>query len=268
VKRNAVKIPIHQIDAFADRLFLGNPAAVCHLERWLPDDLMQKIAMENNLAETAFFLRQGGDRFAIRWFTPAVEVDLCGHATLATAFVIFELEGFFSSLIEFDSRSGILRVKHDGDLLTLDFPADIARKTAVPKGLSDALGASPVEAYEGKTDIMLVFKTRKEIEAMTPDFGRLAELPVRGVIVTAEGGDVDFVSRFFAPRVGIPEDPVTGSAHTLLAPYWAAKLGKSELTALQISRRGGSLFCRIADDRVEISGRARRFMSGTIEISD
>jgi PhzF family phenazine biosynthesis protein len=262
-----MKTPIHQIDAFADRLFQGNPAAVCPLETWLPDDLMQKIAMENNLAETAFYVRNA-DRFSIRWFTPAVEVDLCGHATLASAYVIFHIGGYPGSVIELESWSGILKVMRKGDMLTLDFPADKPRKTEAVKGLAEALGAPVRETYEGRDDIMALLGSRREIERLDPDFGLLAKIPARGVIITAEGGDVDFVSRFFGPRVGIPEDPVTGSAHTILAPFWASRLGKEELSALQLSRRGGRLECRIAGDRVEISGRAKHYMSGTIEIED
>jgi len=257
---------LFQIDAFTSELFRGNPAGVCPLETWPSDDLMQKIAMENNLAETAFYVR-AGDRFRIRWFTPAVEVDLCGHATLAAAYVIFHFDRYPGTEIKFDSRSGVLRVRRDGDLLTLDFPVDPIRPVAEPIGLSEALGARPRETYLGKTDYLAVFETQAEIEAMKPDFRKLAGVEARGVIVTAPGGEVDFVSRFFGPRVGIDEDPVTGSAHTSLTPYWAAKLGKMEMRALQLSKRGGHLRVRLNGDRVEISGQARAYLQGRIEVT-
>jgi PhzF family phenazine biosynthesis protein len=263
--KNAMKIKIFQVDAFTDALFHGNPAAVCPLEAWLPAEKMQLIAMENNLSETAFYVK-GKERYEIRWFTPAVEVDLCGHATLATAYVIFNLDGYQGRLIEFDSRSGLLTVKKEGDFLTLNFPADRVAKADVPEGLLRALGAQSLEAYKGRTDYLLVFGSQKDIEEMKPDFGLLGKVPARGIIVTAKGSDVDFVSRFFAPRVGVAEDPVTGSAHTLLTPFWAGKLGKQELTARQLSRRRGWLKCRLAGDRVEISGQARAYLSGQIEV--
>lgn len=254
---------LYQIDAFASELFRGNPAGVCPLEAWLPDALMQNIAMENNVAETAFYVRTR-DRFRIRWFTPAVEVDLCGHATLAAAYVIFTYDRFSADEIVLDSRSGELRVRRAGDFLTLDFPVDPLRPAAEPDGLSEALGAKPKEIFLGKTDVLAVFSSRAEIEAMKPDFRKLAGIKARGVIVTALGGEVDFVSRFFAPQVGIDEDPVTGSAHTSLAPYWAAKLGKMEMTAKQLSRRGGFLKVRLNGARVEISGQARTYLEGRI----
>jgi predicted PhzF superfamily epimerase YddE/YHI9 len=258
-------IRIYQVDAFTGELFRGNPAAVCPLDRWLPDATMQKIAMENNLAETAFFVREG-ERFRIRWFTPAVEVDLCGHATLATAYVIFEVEKFAGPVIEFDSRSGRLTVRRDGSRLTLNFPADEIVPAVLPPGMVEALGAAPLETYRGRTDYLLVYGAQAEIEALAPDFGRLVRVEARGVIVTAKGVQADFVSRFFAPQVGIDEDPVTGSAHTTLTPYWAAKLGKSELEAVQLSKRRGWLRVKAAGDRVEISGRARLYLRGEIEV--
>lgn len=263
IPERAVSFRLYQIDAFTAELFRGNPAGVCPLESWLPDTLMQNIAMENNVAETAFYVREG-DRFRIRWFTPAVEVDLCGHATLAAAYVIFNHDRFPENEIVFDSRGGELRVRRDGDFLTLDFPADRLRPAAEPAGLSEALGAKPKEVLFGKTDVLAVFASQAEIEAMEPDFRKLAGVDARGVIVTAPGDEVDFVSRFFAPQVGIDEDPVTGSAHTSLAPFWAAKLGKTEMKARQISRRGGSLRVRLNGDRVEISGQARPYLEGRI----
>lgn len=258
-------IRIFQIDAFSDKLFHGNPAAVCPLTEWLPDELMQQIAMENNLAETAFFVREH-DRYRIRWFTPAVEVDLCGHATLATAFVIFHFEHYPGTVVSFNSRSGLLTVTRNGDLLTLNFPADRPERIAAPEELISGIGLSPIECYQGKSDYMLVYRTPEEIESICPDMGRIAKAPVRGTIVTAPGREVDFVSRFFAPQSGVPEDPVTGSAHTTLAPYWAARLGKNELTAMQLSKRRGWLSCRLSGDRVEISGNARAYLVGRIEI--
>jgi PhzF family phenazine biosynthesis protein len=260
-----MKIRLYQIDAFTDRVFGGNPAAVCPLDSWLPDELMQNIAAENNLAETAFFVRED-PRFHIRWFTPEIEVDLCGHATLASAFVLFNLEHFPTPVIEFSSRSGLLRVSKNGDILTLDFPADELRKCPAPKGLPEGMGLQPLEVYKGKTDYMLVYSDAGQIESLKPDMQAISGIDVRGIIVTAPGVDVDFVSRFFAPQSGIPEDPVTGSAHTTLAPYWAKKLGRRELTARQLSKRGGRLQCRVAGDRVEISGQARAYMTGEISI--
>lgn len=257
---------LYQIDAFTSKLFHGNPAGVCPLEAWLPDHLMQNIAMENNLAETAFYVRQG-NRFRIRWFTPAVEVDLCGHATLAAAYVIFHYDHLSENAIEFDSRSGVLRVRREGDLLTLDFPADPLRPADPPAGMAEALGARPREVYRGKTDILAVFEAQADIESMNPDFGKLAAVDARGIIVTARGSEVDFVSRFFAPQVGVNEDPVTGSAHTSLTPYWSARLGKTEMDALQVSKRRGWLHVRLNGDRVEISGRARAYLEGRIDVT-
>jgi PhzF family phenazine biosynthesis protein len=257
---------LFQVDAFTEELFRGNPAGVCPLDAWLPDGLMQKIAMENNLAETAFFVRTG-DRFRIRWFTPAAEVDLCGHATLAAAFVIFNVEGFSGTSIELDSRSGVLRVRRDGELLTLDFPADPIRPVDPPAGLAEALGARPLEVLRGKTDYLAVFESGDVIAALRPDFRKLRAIEARGVICTARGRSVDFVSRFFAPQVGIDEDPVTGSAHTSLAPYWAGKLGRLEMNAIQLSPRRGWLKVRLAGDRVEIGGHARAYLEGHIALS-
>ncbi len=259
-----MKLRFFQVDAFTSRLFQGNPAGVCPLEEWLPDALMQSIAMENNLSETAFYVREK-ERFRIRWFTPTVEVDLCGHATLAAGFVIFHFDDFPGTKAEFDSRSGRLTVERKGDLLTLDFPADTLARTDVPEELVRGLGRPPLEAYKGKTDYLLVFGTEKEIQEMAPDFALVGRVPARGIIVTAKGDRSDFVSRFFCPQVGIGEDPVTGSAHTSLAPYWGAKLGKTELTARQLSKRGGELFCRLAGGRVGISGRARAYLRGELE---
>jgi len=257
-------IPIHQVDAFADALFQGNPAAVCPLTEWIPDTLLQSIAAENNLSETAFYVRKS-DGWQIRWFTPTTEVDLCGHATLAAAHVLFGLSDAQSSHVTFESRSGPLNVFRDGDVLTLDFPAQPAIPSEIPDQLVDALGVRPIELYRA-ADFMAVFKREKDIADISPDFRRLAMLDTRGVIITAQGDDFDFVSRFFAPRYGIDEDPVTGSAHCTLAPYWAKRLGRSDLTARQLSRRSGTLRCSVVADRVRISGRAVTYMTGTIVI--
>jgi PhzF family phenazine biosynthesis protein len=260
-----MKIRMYQVDAFTEKLFGGNPAAVCPLDAWPSDETMQKIALENNLSETAFFVKEG-DRFRLRWFTPAVEVEMCGHATLATGFVLFEVEGFAAPAIEFETRSGLLTVRRDGPRLTLNFPADRPVPADLPAGMVEALGARPVEAYKGRTDYMLVYGSEAEVEALAPDFGRLVRVPARGVIVTAKGDKVDFVSRFFAPQVGINEDPVTGSAHTTLTPYWAAKLGKAELEAVQLSKRRGRLWVKNLGERVDISGQARLYLRGEIEV--
>lgn len=256
-------IPFYQVDAFTDRLFGGNPAGVCPLDKWLSDEVMQKIAMENNLSETAFFVKKG-DGFHIRWFTPKVEVNLCGHATLASAHVIFQYLGFTEEIVSFESRSGILNVTKEGELLILDFPANKPTRTALPDDFVQSLNITPVQCHRGKEDYLLLYKSQHEIEALVPDFRRLEKVDARAVIVTAPGEKADFVSRFFAPRVGVDEDPVTGSAHAVLIPFWAEKLGKAEMKALQLSRRGGTLFCRLRGDRVDIGGRAVTFLNGEI----
>jgi PhzF family phenazine biosynthesis protein len=262
-----MKQMIFQVDAFTDHLFGGNPAAVCPLEKWLPDSTMQNIAMENNLAETAFFVKDG-DAFHIRWFTPLLEVDLCGHATLATAYVLFEKLGYKNTTITFTSRSGRLTVTKDKDLLTLDFPADTFIPSTPPSEILNYLNIIPLESYKGKTDWMFLLGSQEEIENYEPDLTALTRLDCRGVILTAKGKEVDFVSRFFAPQSGILEDPVTGSAHTTLAPYWAERLGKKELTAIQLSPRKGNLWCKVAGNRIKISGHARIYLSGEIHLED
>lgn len=259
-----LKVKIYQIDTFTDRIFSGNPAAVCPLDKWLPDDLLQQIAMENNLAETAFYVKQG-DQYEIRWFTPTVEVDLCGHATLASAYVLCHLEGLTASEVRFYSpRSGDLPVKKRADLYTLNFPADDPEPVELFSELTSGFNRKPVEAFKGKTDYLLVFKDEQEIRDLSPKLDVIANLQARGVIVTAQGKEVDFVSRFFAPQSGINEDPVTGSAHTTLTPYWFKKIGKQDLTARQLSNRQGYLKCNYLNERVEISGQARLFMQGTL----
>ena len=275
---------IYQLDAFTDRLFAGNPAAVVPLADWLPDEQMQRIAAENNLAETAFYVKTDGEaNYHIRWFTPTVEVDLCGHATLATAYVVFFLENKGTGIdsidqIFFDSRSGSLKVcRGEHGWLTLDFPADVVQKaTLQPPALLASVGEKPTAIFKGKTDYMLVYETQAQIEALNPDFREMSTIPARGVIVTAPGNQdseqsVDFVSRFFGPQTGIDEDPVTGSAHTTLVPYWAEKLGKTELTARQLSKRGGYLRCKLNDNgakpvRVDISGQVQLYLTGEIDV--
>jgi len=261
-----MKIPIYQVDAFTSEVFSGNPAAVCILDCWLDEPTMQLIAAENNLAETAFVVKEGKD-YAIRWFTPKTEVDLCGHATLAAAHVLFKYYNYKSSTIKFDTKeSGILIVRKDRKKIVLDFPADQIEKVATPELLVKALGCKPIETYKGKTDYMLIFDAQSTIELLKPDFRILSMIKARGFIVSARGEIVDFVSRFFAPQVGIDEDPVTGSAHTTLTPYWANKLNKTTLKAQQLSKRKGELECVWDGDRVKISGNAVTYMIGEIEV--
>ncbi len=259
-----MKLKIYQIDAFADSVFSGNPAAVCPLDQWLDDDILQKIAMENNLAETAFYVKQG-NRYQIRWFTPTVEVDLCGHATLAAAFVLFNHENYNGNIIDFySSRSGALSVAQKGELLTLNFPTDLLEPVDISAKIAGCFDIPPQLAFKGKTDYLLVFENEEEIRKLTPAFDVISKLNARGVIVTAQGNQVDFVSRFFAPQSGINEDPVTGSAHTTLTPYWAKQLDKTELTAIQLSDRKGYLQCRYLGDRVEICGQGKLYLTGEI----
>ncbi len=259
---------IYQIDAFANKVFSGNPAAVCPLEEWLDDKLMQQIAMENNLAETAFFVKQG-DEYNIRWFTPTVEVDLCGHATLASAFVLFYYENYMDNTISFQSyRSGTLIVRREGELLILNFPTDILNRVDATPALLDAFNMKPLEIYRGKTDYLFIFQKEEDILGIQPCLDHITQLDGRGVIVSAQGKDVDFVSRFFAPQVGINEDPVTGSAHTTLTPYWAKRLGKNTLTAIQLSDRKGILKCEYLEDRVEIGGQCSPYLIGEILLDD
>jgi PhzF family phenazine biosynthesis protein len=259
-----MKLKQYQVDAFTDKVFSGNPAAVCPLDQWLDDEIMLNIAKENNLAETAFFVKNNG-QYEIRWFTPVVEVDLCGHATLASAYVLFNYENHKENIIRFHSpRSGPLTVTRIGDRMTMNFPADEFNSVPLTGELMAPFNYKPVAAFRGKTDYMLVFEKEEEIRNMKPVLDKVAELDCRGVIVTAPGKQVDFVSRFFGPQSGIAEDPVTGSAHTTLTPYWSHELGKTELTAMQLSARQGYLECRFAGERVEISGKAKLFSSGEI----
>ncbi|MBN47038.1 MULTISPECIES: PhzF family phenazine biosynthesis protein [unclassified Methylophaga] len=257
-----MKIKQFQVDAFASRAFEGNPAAVCPLEYWLEDELLQSIAEENNLSETAFFV-PSAKGFSLRWFTPTKEVELCGHATLATAHVIFESLGFSESSIAFETLSGDLFVKKHGDCLQMDFPASPLTSCDISEALVNALGVRPEEVW-ADNDYVAVFENEATIRNIIPDQALLGSLDLRGVIVTAPGGEVDFVSRFFAPKVGIPEDPVTGAAHCKLAPYWAGRLSKNRLTARQISKRGGNVECEVKNDRVLLSGSAVTFMEAEI----
>ncbi|HMJ68789.1 MAG TPA: PhzF family phenazine biosynthesis protein [Cyclobacteriaceae bacterium] len=255
---------IFQVDAFAEKVFTGNPAAVCPLDQWPEDSVMQNIAMENNLADTAFIIRQG-DGFHIRWFTPTIEVDLCGHATLATAHVLYAHLGFDGDVINFFShRSGALNVYKRGELLILDFPTDQVEPVSATPEMTEAFDIAPAEFYKGKTDFMFVYENEEQILNLVPNFRTIGALPVRGVIVTAPGSQVDFVSRFFGPQSGIDEDPVTGSAHTTLIPYWSKRLGKQDLAAIQLSKRKGLLACKNLGDRVLISGKAKTYMIGDI----
>lgn len=259
-----MELPIFQVDAFSDKVFAGNPAAICPLEAWLPDSVMQSIAAENNLADTAFFVRIA-DRFHLRWFTPACEVDLCGHATLASAHVLFNEIGETASVLRFDTKSGELVVKREGDLLIMNFPSRPPVPIAPDPLVIAALGGAPAEMLVAR-DCLVVYRTAEEVRALQPDMPALTNVDRFAFIATAPGADTDFVSRFFAPARGIPEDPVTGSAHCTLIPYWAAKLGKTTLRARQISPRTGEVFCKLLGDRVEIAGYAALYLKGRIRI--
>lgn len=257
---------IYQVDAFTEKLFTGNPAAVVPLETWLPDELLQKIAAENNLAETVYYVFNG-DSIDIRWFTPSIEVDLCGHATLAAAYILHTQEGFNKPIIPFYSpRSGNLPVSVNGDFYTMNFPSDHFKEVSLTNELISTTSIKPIKAFKGKTDYMLVFDSCDEIEQLKPNLSVIQTLNARGLIVTAKGRDCDFVSRFFGPQSGVNEDPVTGSAHTTLTPYWAEVLNKKSLTATQLSSRRGKLSCVLNNDRVDITGQAVLYMKGEIEI--
>lgn len=259
-----MRIPIYQVDAFASQVFEGNPAAVCPLQEWISDEQMQNIAMENNLSETAFFVKQG-NRYQLRWFTPTTEVDLCGHATLASAHVLFEHLGYDEQVIRFDCNSGELTVKKRDGQLVMDFPSVALRETEPPSFLEDAVGVPAKELYRD-TDYLYVVEIEQQVLNLDPDIRLLGKADVRGIIVTAPGQETDFVSRFFAPAAGVDEDPVTGSAHTMLTPYWSRRLGKDELVGRQVSRRGGTVHCKQRDNRVELAGKAQTFLQGEIDI--
>lgn len=260
-----MKIAIFQADAFTNQLFKGNPAAVCALDEWPTDGLLQNIASENNLSETAFFVKEK-EGFHIRWFTPVMEVSLCGHATLAASAVIFRKLGYKGEQINFNSRSGILKVRRDADRYILDFPSDPPKETKKVKEILEAMELEPAEWYKGNEDYLLVYKSEGEVSSLKPNFEKLKAVTERGVIATAQGSQTDFVSRFFAPAAGINEDPVTGSSHTTLTPYWSKRLNKTKLTAMQLSKRGGNLSCLDKGDRVEISGKVVFYLQGLIEV--
>lgn len=261
-----MRIRIFQVNAFATEVFSGNPAAVCLLQEWLREDLLQSIAAENNLSETAFVVSKG-ESLELRWFTPATEVALCGHATLASGFVFLHCLGWPQDFVRFQTRrSGFLTVAKRGELLEMDFPSRPVEAEMSPSGLDSALGVIPSASFLSEEDLLVVLDSEQAVRNCTPDFSAMEKIESRGVIITAPGDRSDFVSRFFAPRVGIPEDPVTGSAHCVLIPYWAGRLGKSDLHALQVSKRGGELFCRYEGKRVRISGRAVLYLEGTINI--
>lgn len=258
-------IPIYQVDAFTDKLFGGNPAAICPLGEWLPAPEMQKIAAENNLAETAFFIPQGKD-YELRWFTPEVEIDLCGHATLATAHILFTILDYQDDIIHFHTlKAGTLKVHRDADIYTLDFPARLPEASDVPAGLKEAVGGNPVEILRSR-DYFLVYENESEVKALSPDFFALSKIESVGFIATSPGDNCDFVSRFFAPGSGINEDPVTGSAHCSLIPYWSKRLGKNNLHAFQVSSRIGELRCELKNARVFMSGKAVTYLRGEIFI--
>ncbi|QKK03018.1 MAG: PhzF family phenazine biosynthesis protein [Pseudomonadota bacterium] len=263
-----MSLRLYQVDAFADRVFGGNPAAVVPLDHWPAGALLQAIAGENNLSETAFFVPRE-NRFELRWFTPVAEVDLCGHATLASAHVLFEHLGYGHSEILFDTRSGELRVARCRSGLRMNFPAIESVPVEAPPGLIDGLlGSSRTEPVEllVASDYLVVLASEGELRSLAPDFVRLAKLDRRGVLATAPGETVDFVSRCFFPALGVNEDPVTGSAHCELAPYWARRLGRQALSASQLSRRGGCIECRVDGDRVWLTGRAVDYMVGEISV--
>ncbi len=262
-----MKLKLYQVDAFAESVFTGNPAAVCPLESWLADDILQKIAMENNQAETAFYVKNG-EEYLIRWFTPTVEVDLCGHATLAAAFVIFNFENYLHDTIRFySSRSGVLNVSKSDELIYLNFPTDTFTEVEIQDSFNDCFNYKPLKVFKGKSDYMFVFENQSAIETLIPNLFKISTIDSRGIIVTAKGiGEFDFVSRFFAPQSGINEDAVTGSAHTTLIPYWSQQLNKTTLLAQQLSSRKGILFCELLEDRVEIGGEAHLYLQGEIFI--
>ncbi|UQI41449.1 PhzF family phenazine biosynthesis protein [Vreelandella venusta] len=260
-----MNIDLYQVDAFASKPFEGNPAAVCPLEAWLDDTLLQAIATENNLSETAFFVPTESG-YHLRWFTPSVEVDLCGHATLAAAWVIFNVLGDSAETLAFETRSGQLLVQRNGNELAMDFPAKVVEPLAMEAEVKAALGINEIEELLISDDIVVVVNDAQLIESLTPDMQQLKHLPGRGIVVTAKGSDVDFVSRWFGPKVGVEEDPVTGSAHTSLAPFWARKLGKRQLTARQGGARKGALSCEIEGERVIIKGCVAPYLKGVITL--
>ena len=256
---------IYQVDAFTEKVFSGNPAAIVPLDEWLDPHILQEIAVENNLSETAFFVKNEDNSYRIRWFTPETEVDLCGHATLASAHVLYEFLNFDGEKVVFESNSGQLTVHKENNLYWMDFPSNPPEHVPVPKLLPEAIGVIPI--YTGiNTDLLVLVQDEETVRSIRPDLLILKKMEVRGTIITAPGKDVDFVSRFFAPSVGVPEDPVTGSAHTVLTPFWSRRLKKQKLKARQVSKRGGNLICIQKGDRVKIGGHAVTYMTGEISI--
>ncbi len=264
-----MKINLYQIDAFTDQLFGGNPAAVCPLDEWLEDSILQKIAAENNLAETAFFVTLPNNHFHLRWFTPEIEMDLCGHATLASAFVIFNELEYKSPEVIFETLSGILKVKKTEDYYELNFPSRPPQKSTLPKIIQEGLNIPPAEVWKAR-DYLLVYSSVEEIKKIEPNISKINQINIDpgGIIVTAKSEDmnIDFVSRFFTPQAAVFEDPVTGSAHCTLIPFWAKRLNKTKLKALQISKRRGEILCRLEKDRVKIKGKAVKYLEGRIEL--
>ncbi|BCS87730.1 PhzF family phenazine biosynthesis protein [Pseudodesulfovibrio sediminis] len=260
-----MELEMYQVDAFAEDVFSGNPAAVVPLYEWLSEDLLQHIAMENNLSETAFFVRKG-EYFELRWFTPEAEVDLCGHATLASAHVLYEYLDYTDPVVVFETKSGRLFVDRENGLYSMDFPAWTYNEIQVTERVATALGARPAELYMGQRDMMAVFDTEEDIRALTPDSRLVSKLDGMCLIATAPGLDYDCVSRVFVPEMNIPEDPVTGSAQTILVPYWANRLNKTQISSYQASARGGLLLCEHLGDRVKIAGKAVSYMTGTIHL--
>jgi PhzF family phenazine biosynthesis protein len=260
-----MRIEYYHIDAFTENGYLGNPAGVCLINSFLPDEVMQRIAFENAVSETAFVVPHGNE-YDIRWFTPETEVDLCGHATLAAAHVLFSEKGFKEKVIRFKSQSGSLSVEKDNEILVLDFPARPPLPCNVPPKLIKALGRKPVEVLASERDYLVIYAGEETVKNLAPDMDLLKQIDKFGIIITSLGEEVDFVSRFFAPAEGIPEDPVTGSAHCTLIPYWAKRLSKMKMVARQLSRRGGVIYCRDAGNRVKIGGKAVTYLHGYIDI--
>lgn len=257
-----MKIPMYQVDAFSEEIFKGNPAEICILSEWIDENLMQNIAMENNLSETAFCLVKE-DICELRWFTPEEEIDLCGHATLATAYIIFEILNYPNNIVKFITKSGILTVEKQGDSMTMEFPSREGTKAEITEQLIKGLGKEPQEVYKSR-DLMVVYDKEQDIKELNPNMELLKLVDAFGIIVTAKGESSDFVSRYFAPSCGVPEDPVTGSAHCTLIPYWSKILGKKKMIAYQLSKRGGALQCEYDRDIVRISGKAKLFFKGEI----
>ncbi len=264
-------LPLFQVDAFTDRVLTGNPAAVMPLAEWLPDDLLQALAAENNLSETAFFVPDG-DGHAIRWFTPSCEVSLCGHATLASAFVLFEHLGFAGDVVRFSTRErGVLEVRRDpGGRLVMDFPAGVTKRAIMPEGIERLVGGRPLEAVKmGDDDLLVVLDSAERVRTLVPRLTAFAGFKLRGMVVTAEAAsedNADIVCRYFGPGYGVPEDPATGSIHTFLVPFWAPRLGKTEIVSRQVSARGGRLYCRALGERTEIAGDAVLYLRGEVSL--